>query len=132
MTGSHGEQLELTDLERTLIDIAVRPAYAGGPIAVLEAYRRAQSKTSITRLAKMLAQLEYIYPYHQAIGFYLQNAGHPPSVLQPLRKPGIRFDFYLAHAMKRTWFDPHWRVHCPEDMPPAVGAPLTKNGTTPK
>src|SRR5882672_4945604 len=28
--GPQGEQLELTDLERTLIDIAVRPTYAGG------------------------------------------------------------------------------------------------------
>ena len=75
MTGSSGEQLELTDLERTLIDITVRPAYAGGPASVLEVYRRGQSRTSITRLTKMLAELEYIYPYHQAIGFYLQNAG---------------------------------------------------------
>src|SRR6267378_1997473 len=29
-TGSQGEQLEVTDLERTLIDIAVRPTYADG------------------------------------------------------------------------------------------------------
>jgi predicted transcriptional regulator of viral defense system len=36
-TGPQGEQIELTDVERTLIDIMVRPAYAGGPKGVLEA-----------------------------------------------------------------------------------------------
>src|SRR5205823_8592472 len=30
INGSLGEPLELTDVERTLIDIAVRPSYAGG------------------------------------------------------------------------------------------------------
>src|SRR5882672_1845160 len=50
MTGRQGEQLELADLERTLIDISVRPGYAGGAKAVAEAYRRAVPKTSVTRL----------------------------------------------------------------------------------
>jgi hypothetical protein len=117
MTGRQGEQLELADLERTLIDISVRPGYAGGAKAVAEAYRRAVPKTSVTRLTKMLADLRYVYPYHQAIGFYLQNAGHPLPLLQALREVGINFDFYLEHGARSTRFDPYWRVHCPDDLP---------------
>jgi predicted transcriptional regulator of viral defense system len=117
MTGNHGEQLELTDIERTLIDIAVRPAYAGGSKAVAETYRRALQKTSVTRLTKMLADLRYVYPYHQAIGFYLQNAGHALPSLQALRQLGSNFDFYLEHGAKSSWFDPYWRIHCPDDLP---------------
>jgi predicted transcriptional regulator of viral defense system len=36
-----GVKLRVTSIERTLIDIAVRPAYAGGPFQVLAAYRGA-------------------------------------------------------------------------------------------
>jgi hypothetical protein len=89
--GSQGEQLELTDLERTLIDVAVRPTQ----------------------------ELNYVYPYHQVVGFYLQNAGCPLSELQPLRNSGLQFDFYLEHGMKRTRFDSTWRLHVPEDLPSA-------------
>lgn len=126
MTGRQGEQLELTDLERTLIDIAVRPAYAGGVKVVAEGYRRAVRKASITRLTRMLADLQYVYPYHQAIGFYLQNAGHPSPPLQALREAGINFDFYLEHGVKPAWFDPYWRIHCPNDLPRPASAPENK------
>ena len=116
ITGSQGEQLELTDVERTLIDVAVRPTYAGGAKVVAKAYRNALPMASISRLAKMLQDLKYVYPYHQVLGFYLQNAGCPLSALQPLRDPGLHFDFYLEHGMKRTRFDSTWRLHVPEDV----------------
>src|SRR5258708_14740038 len=41
ITEAQGETIELTDLERTLIDIAVRPGYAGGIRNVLNSYRQA-------------------------------------------------------------------------------------------
>jgi len=115
-TGSQGEQLDLTDVERTLIDIAVRPTYAGGAKIVAKAYRSALPKTSISRVSKLLKELNHVYPYHQAVGFYLQNAGQPLSALQPLREPGLNFDFYLEHGMKQTAFDSTWRVHFPADI----------------
>jgi hypothetical protein len=114
--GPQGEGLELNDVERTLIDIAVRPSYAGGAKNVARAYRNAGARLSVLRVAKMLEQLEYVYPYHQAIGFYLQNAGQPPSALQPLRDFGLNFDFYLEHGTKHSQFDPTWRIHFPDDI----------------
>ena len=116
VTGPRGEQLELTNVERTLIDIAVRPSYAGGAKEVAKAYRNAFSQTSVPRLTKMLEDLRYVYPYHQTIGFYLQNATHPSWTLQPLRDLGLKFDFYLEHGMKQPWLDPTWRVYCPKDI----------------
>src|SRR5262249_43102848 len=89
ITGALGETLELTNIERTLIDIAVRPSYAGGAKRVARAYGNSVSRISIPRLAKLLEELEYVYPYHQTIGFYLQNAGHPSSELQILRDFGL-------------------------------------------
>jgi hypothetical protein len=74
--GPNGEQLDVTDLERTLIDIVVRRAYAGGVRQVLTAFVRSGPRVSVERIAKLLRRLDYIYPYHQGIGFYLENAGH--------------------------------------------------------
>ncbi len=116
ITGSRGEPLEVTDLERTLIDIAVRPAYAGGVGHVLTAYLRSRSKVSVDRIAKLLRRLDYVYPYRQAIGFYLESTGHASADLDVLRKPKLKFDFFLAHGVKHTRFDERWRIHFPADF----------------
>lgn len=117
ITGAQDEPIELTNLERTLIDIAVRPAYAGGTQNVLYSYRGAIQKISVDYLAEMLEELEYLYPYHQAIGFYLQRAGHEPKSLTSLKRRGLKYDFFLAHGMKKTKFDSEWRIHYPENFP---------------
>ncbi len=119
ITGDHGETIELTNPERTLIDITVRPAYAGGIRHVLNSYRQAVRKISVDHLAETLKELDYLYPYHQAIGFLLERAGYNPASLAVLRGFELKHDFFLAHGMKKTKFDPRWRIYYPEDLPAA-------------
>jgi hypothetical protein len=107
-------QVRLTNAERTLIDIAVRPFYAGGVFEVLKAYRLAWDRLSVNRLAAVLQKLAYVYPYHQAIGFYLERAGYRRSSLDLLRRFPIEFDFYLTHQMGDTDYIKDWRLHVPK------------------
>ena len=107
-------QLRLTDVERTLIDIAVRPFYAGGIAEVQRAYGRAVGRASVNRLAGLLRNLGYVYPYHQAIGFYLETAGFDQKAVD-LFYAGFEyeFDFYLSYGMEDTEYVPRWRIHVP-------------------
>lgn len=106
--------VDTTDLERTLIDAAVRPAYCGGVAEVLAAYKSARDTASVNRLSAYLKRLSYIYPYHQAIGFYLERAGYGTSQLDLLRQFPVAFDFYIANAMKETDYDENWRLFYPK------------------
>ena len=114
MKGSDGENLEVTDLERTLIDVAVRPAYAGGVFAVLDAFRVARQHVSGQRLLQCLRKMAYVYPYHQVLGFYMQRAGYKGGEYAPLKKAGLSFDFYLAHGLAEKEYDPEWRLFYPK------------------
>lgn len=106
--------VRVTGLERTLIDIAVRPIYAGGVFEVLKAFRLAKEQVSVNRLAAMLEKLAYVYPYHQAIGFYLEHAGYKASAVKLLKRFPIQFNFYLANNLGKSRFVPQWKLFVPE------------------
>jgi len=116
MTMEHPKEgtLIVTNLERTLIDIAVRPAYSGGIGEVLKAYENARENISVNKLNAMLSRLDFTYPYHQAIGFYMEKAGYRDSLLNLLKKRGFQYDFYLTYAMQETEYSETWKLYYPK------------------
>ena len=108
-------RLRVTGIERTLIDAAVRPVYAGGVSDVAEAYRLAADRVSVNKLVAYLKKLAYTYPYHQAIGYYLERADvYKDSQLDLLRRIPRKFDFYLANRMGAVQYDEKWRLFVPQ------------------
>jgi hypothetical protein len=110
------DDLPTTNIERTLIDIAVRPGYAGGVDSVLDIYKRAIDKISINKLVAILDKLNFIYPYHQTIGFYLQSAGLKEEKLDVLRQRKRLYDFYLTYEMSEKEYDKSWNLYYPKGM----------------
>ena len=117
MNGPEEERIRVTDIERTLIDVTVRPIYAGGVFEVLKAYKLARPKVSVNKLAATLKKLDYIYPYHQAVGFYLERAGvYRESSISLLKKFGFKYDFYLMHQIKEKEYSKKWRLYFPKGL----------------
>jgi hypothetical protein len=113
--GDRDLSLKATTLERTLIDIAVRPFYAGGVAEVARAFERAKdSDVSVNKLAAVLQQMEFGYPYHQAIGYYLERAGYRSVQVDLLRRFPRERDFYLTHQMSETDYVKSWRLFVPK------------------
>jgi len=106
--------LRYSTLERTLIDIVVRPFYAGGVSEVAKAFESARGSLSVDAMAAMLKRLSLGYPYHQAIGYYLERAGYKSTLVNLFAHLPMERDFYLAHRMGRTSYVPRWRLHVPE------------------
>lgn len=110
-----GQPISVTNLERTLIDIVVRPLYSGGVSEVLNAYIRAKPFVSINRVRSYLTRLNYIYPYHQAIGFYLEKSGmYSKSQINLFKGLGLKHDFYLTYNMKNMSYSKDWRLYYPK------------------
>ncbi len=114
--GPAEENLRATSLERTLIDIVVRPAYTGGIGEVLEAYRRARGRGDPSVLLKTLLKLAHLYPYHQSVGFLMEQTGWGEDAIAPFRRLGLSFDFFLLHGEADTAYDPTWRLRYPTQI----------------
>lgn len=112
--GERALNLRYTNLERTLIDIAIRPIYAGGIFEVAKAFEHAQGKLSVNAMNALYRKLRPYYPHHQRIGYYLERAGYKPSLIELFRRYPMEHDFYLTHNMDKTVYNERWRLHLPE------------------
>ena len=113
---SETEKVPVTNIERTLIDISVRPIYAGGIHEVLNAFKSAKGKFSVNKLLAILKRIDYIYPYHQVIGFYMERAGYQEPQLHLVRKIEMKYDFYLDYRMKEPAYSKEWRLYFPKNF----------------
>ena len=111
-----GEIVRTTNLERTLVDVVVRPAYCGGTDNLIEIYRRAKDRVSAKQLIKTLKKLDYMYPYHQSIGFLMERAGCEKNEYEQLKKLGMEHDFYLDYKIKNKKYDKNWRIYYPREF----------------
>lgn len=109
-------KIKVTNVERTLIDITVRPSYSGGINEVLNAYIAAKDKVSTNKLIATLKKMDYIYPYHQAIGFYMEKAGYNERALTLLEKIPMKNDFYLNYQIKDKAYSTRWRLFFPKEF----------------
>ena len=108
------EVIYLTNIERTLIDAAVRPNYTGGVTEVLNAFKKAKEKFSVNKLKAMLKKMNYIYPYHQTIGFYLEKAGYEERLIRLFEDFEIKYNFYLTYKMKQKDYSDRWKLFFPK------------------
>ncbi len=108
------EEVSITGMERTLIDAVVRPGYVGGVQEVFGAFKMAQGQISVNRLMALLKKMNYRYPYHQAVGFYLEKAGYKNSQLALVERMEANCDFYLTYNMDDKAYSKRWRLYYPE------------------
>jgi len=69
---------------------------------------------SVNVLLATLKKLDYVYPFHQAIGFYMQRAGYEIERLMRIHSLPMNYDFYLAHNIHDKAYDPMWRLFYPK------------------
>jgi uncharacterized ParB-like nuclease family protein len=80
----------------------------------LEAFKSARDRMSVNVLIATLKKLDYVYPFHQAIGFYMQRAGYEQQRIDRVRKIPITLDFYLAHGIREKNYNSFWRLYFPK------------------
>ena len=78
------------------------------------AYQAAAPCVLVKKIDELLTKLNHRYPYHQAVGFYLERAGtYKPDDLKRFEQREKVLDFYLAHNMNEVDYSPKWKVFYP-------------------
>ena len=112
-----GEEVLTTNIERTLIDVAISPQYVGGYKKACKIWNQffLQNEINIQELATMYQKLNYKYPYWQRIGFILKNEANEKLAndwKQFFSKP--QFSFFADRPFAKNWsYDNEWHIYYP-------------------
>jgi len=113
------KKVRVTNIERSLIDITVRPQYSGGVIEVLEAFYRAKDVANTERVLNYLEKIDYIYPYQKSIMFYMIRSGYPASDVNKFKNLNIDTDsinFYLDYQIIGKTLDSDLGIFYPKEL----------------
>ena len=110
--------INVTNLERTLIDVTVRPNYSGGSSEILEAYKSASLLIDFNRMKLYLKKFDYIYPYEKAILLYIKYIGNS-DLLEKLYKAWYKriddnLNFYLDYQIADSKLDTNLNIYYPK------------------
>lgn len=67
-------------------------------MTLIDIYKTAKKTLNPSKLKSYVEKLDYTYPYHQVIGFYLDVSGYGKDVTD-LFLSELNFDFYLTYDM---------------------------------
>lgn len=110
------DDYEVTDVERTLIDISVRPFYTGGVTQVLEAFRNAKKILDVEKIFEYYSNMNFKYPYHQVIGYYLEKAGYDKNSYNKFLSLPMELDFYLTYNILNLDYSEKWNLFIPKGL----------------
>jgi hypothetical protein len=104
-------------LERALIDAVVSPHYNGGITSLCDYFRAAKGRVKTQKLLEIYRRLEFVYPYAQAIGLFMEHAGMPGHADEIRQVYPPRQRFYVDHGAKSTWgYDERWMISYPKGL----------------
>lgn len=115
--GSWPQGSRVTAIERALIDAVVSPHYNGGVTSICDYFRAAKGRLKTQKLLDIYRRLEFVYPYSQAIGFFMEHAGMPDHAEAVRRVYPPQQRFYVDHSAKSTWaYDDRWMIFHPKGL----------------
>jgi hypothetical protein len=107
----------VTCVERALIDAVVAPHYNGGVASLCTYFRAARQKIKIEKLLELYSKLDFVYPYAQSIGFFLEKSGMQMQASKVHHKFPPHRQFYVDHNAKSSWvYDDRWMLFYPKGL----------------
>ena len=109
--------IKVSSLERTLLEMVMRPAYSGGVHETLKAFVRAkEQKVSVNKMGALLSYFDLLYPYAHSVGFYLERAGYRNAQLDVFKRRLTNYRFYLTYNMQNPVFCDRWNLYHPKSI----------------
>jgi len=103
--------IRTSSINRSFVEMVVNVQYFVDSLAVINVFKPLKDSLQIDVIYKVLKEFNYIYPYYQSVGYYLEKIGFNRKQLQKFKNEVKGLRFYTDKKADSYQYDEYWQTY---------------------
>ena len=101
----------MSSINRALVELIINIQYVSSFDNLIEIFKPIKEMLNIDSILNILDKYDLIYPYHQAVGFTLNQLGFDISELKSFSDKISEFNFYVERGKEHYIYNSYWKMY---------------------
>lgn len=104
-------EYKVSSINRAFVEMISNVQYLQSSEAIIEVFAKIKDKLDIDRIYTIIEKFDFIYPYFQLAGFYLERIGFSKTELEKFYTQKSELNFYTQKNKNQYGFDGYWKIY---------------------
>ena len=101
----------VSSVNRAFVEMISNVQYLQSSEAIIEVFMKIKEKLNLDTIYNIIDKFDFIYPYFQLAGFYLEKIGFPKVELEKFYTKRSELNFYTQKNKNQYGFDGYWKIY---------------------
>ena len=105
------EGIRLSSINRAFVEMIVNVQYFKSSKNIIEIFTPLKKKLDLDIIYSVVKKFDFIYPYFQCVGFYLNQIGFKKKKLKKFKSKVEQLKFYTDKQQDDYQYDDYWQMY---------------------
>lgn len=102
---------KVSSLNRAFVEMITNVQYLQSSEIIIEVFMKIKEKLNLNTIYTIIEKFDFIYPYFQLAGFYLEQIGYSKDELSRFYNKKSGLNFYTQKNKNPYEFDEYWKIY---------------------
>lgn len=103
--------LRLSSIDRAFVEMVVNVQYFADSRNIIRVFEPLKDELRVDAIYEVLRKFDFIYPYYQSMGYYLEKIGFDKNQLQKFKNEVKGLKFYTDKKAKKYYYNDYWQMY---------------------
>lgn len=103
---------KISSINRAFVEIISNIQYSKTPDDVIYEFKNLKDKLDINEIFNIIEKFDFVYPYYQLAGYYLEKIGYLKEELSKFFNKKTDLIFYTIKNKEKYTLDEYWGIRC--------------------
>lgn len=102
---------KVSSLNRAFVEMISNVQYLQSSEVIIDVFTKINDKLNLDTIYNIIEKFDFIYPYFQLAGFYLEKIGFSKTELEKFYTKQSELNFYTQKNKNHYVFDKYWNIY---------------------